>query len=65
MLNIDKIPHFIKYMGSKREILDYINTSITELNIKSEWLCDLFAGTSVISGALKNDFNIHSNDIHS
>jgi adenine-specific DNA-methyltransferase len=63
MINIDKVPHFIKYMGSKREILDYINTSIIDLNIQSEWLCDLFAGTSVISGALKNDFNIHSNDI--
>lgn len=65
MTNIDKVPHFIKYMGSKREILDYINTSINDLHIESECLCDLFAGTSIISGALKNDFNIHSNDIQS
>ncbi len=63
MINVERIPHLIKYMGSKREILEYINTSIENLNIDSEWFCDLFSGTSVVAGALKDDYNIHANDI--
>lgn len=63
MINVERIPHLIKYMGSKREILEYINTSIEDLNVDSEWFCDLFSGTSVVAGALKDDYNIHANDI--
>ncbi len=63
MINLEKIPHLIKYMGSKREILEYINASIEDLNVDSEWFCDLFSGTSVVAGSLKDDYNIHANDI--
>lgn len=63
MINSQEIPHLIKYMGSKREILDDIGLAIETLGVTSEWFCDLFAGTSIVSCALKNQFNIQSNDI--
>jgi len=67
LINIDlkesKIPHLLKYMGSKREIIDFVIDSINSLNVSSIWLCDLFAGTGVVSGALKGKYNIHANDI--
>jgi len=60
-----KIPHILKYMGSKREILDFVLDGIRSLNIEDTWVCDLFAGTSVVSGSLKSEFNVHANDIQS
>ncbi|MET3981166.1 adenine-specific DNA-methyltransferase [Mucilaginibacter sp. UYP25] len=60
---IDKMPHLLKYMGSKREIIEFVTDSIRELNADSNWICDLFAGTSVVSGSLKNIYNVHANDI--
>lgn len=50
-------------MGSKREILDDIGLAIEALGVTSEWFCDLFAGTSIVSYAFKDQFNIQSNDI--
>lgn len=58
-----QIPHFIKYMGSKREILDYIHDAVNQLDVNSEWLCDLFAGTSIVGGSFKDKMNVHINDI--
>lgn len=58
-----KIPHILKYMGSKREILDFVTDAITNMDARAEWVCDLFAGTSVVAGALKDKFNVHANDI--
>lgn len=63
MINSQEIPHLIKYMGSKREILNDIGLAIETLGVTSEWFCDLFAGTSIVSCALKDQFNIQSNDI--
>jgi adenine-specific DNA-methyltransferase len=60
-----KIPHILKYMGSKREILDFVISSINELQIKDTWFCDLFSGTSVVGASLKGQYNVHSNDIQS
>jgi len=60
---IDKMPHLLKYMGSKREILEFVTDSIRALDADSDWICDLFAGTSVVSGSLKNIYNVHANDI--
>jgi len=57
-----EIPRIIKYMVSKRELLDFITTSINEI-YDGEPICDLFAGTSVVSGALGHNVNIYSNDI--
>ena len=57
------IPHFIKYMGSKREILTDISDVVDALKINSDWFCDLFAGTSIVSYAMSDKYNIISNDI--
>ncbi len=35
MVDQNNIPHLMKYMGSKREILEFITSSIDELNIES------------------------------
>jgi adenine-specific DNA-methyltransferase len=56
------VPHIIKYMGSKRKILDFICEAINE-NYESGKLCDLFSGTSILAGSLGKIIPIHSNDI--
>lgn len=63
MINPERIPHLLKYMGSKREILNDINEALTELNTNSTCLCDLFSGTAVVSAAFLDVFDIISNDI--
>lgn len=50
-------------MGSKREIINFVKESVYSLEVNGGWLCDLFAGTGIVSGSLKEDFNIHANDI--
>lgn len=57
------IPHIIKYMGSKKPIIDFITNSISEIHINDNYVCDLFAGSCSISAALKKDYNFISNDI--
>lgn len=57
-----EIPHIIKYMGSKRELLGFLVDSINEI-YEGEPICDLFAGTSVLSGALGKQVPMRSNDI--
>lgn len=63
MINSAKLPHLMKYMGSKRELLDFIISSINDLDIESNWFCDLFSGTSVVGCSLKDEYNIQINDI--
>lgn len=58
-----KLPHLLKYMGSKREIIDFVKESILSLEVRDGWLCDLFAGTGIVSGSLKGEYNIHANDV--
>jgi len=60
---IKRIPHLLKYMGSKREILGFVTESISSLNVESEWLCDLFSGTGVVGGSLKDEYKVHANDV--
>ena len=57
-----KVPHIIKYMGSKSSLLTYLVDAINEI-YNGENICDLFAGTSVLSGALGHGVNMHANDI--
>lgn len=57
-----EIPHIIKYMGSKRELLGFLVDSINEI-YEGEPICDLFAGTSILSGALGKQVPMRSNDI--
>ncbi|MDR3009458.1 MAG: DNA adenine methylase [Sphingobacterium sp.] len=58
-----KIPHILKYMGSKREILGFVEEAIEALDVEAEWFCDLFSGTSVVAGTFKNRYNIIANDV--
>lgn len=57
-----KVPHIIKYMGSKRKLLGYLGHTINEI-YEGEDICDLFAGTSVLSASLGHNVTMHSNDI--
>lgn len=63
MIDSAKLPHLMKYMGSKRELLDFIISSINDLDIESNWFCDLFSGTSVVGCSLKDEYNVRINDI--
>lgn len=56
------VPHITKYMGSKRSILDFVVGAINDIYREGK-VCDLFAGTSVLSGALGKLIPMHSNDI--
>lgn len=63
MLDQDvEVPHFIKYMGSKKKIINFIVEAINEVNTGGP-VCDLFAGSSVLSGVLRNQTHMISNDI--
>ncbi|MDE7431771.1 MAG: DNA adenine methylase [Lachnospiraceae bacterium] len=52
-------------MGSKTEVLDLIENGINYLGRDYENVCDLFAGSATLSGALRNNARVISNDIHS
>ncbi len=58
-----KIPAIIKYMGSKKPIIDFITTSINDIHIPESIVCDLFSGSCSISAALRKKFDFISNDI--
>lgn len=55
-------PHFIKYMGSKSKIMDFVLEGINDV-YRGGALCDLFAGSSSIAGAIGHQVPVHSNDI--
>ncbi len=55
-------PHYIKYMGSKSKIMGFVLAGINEVYDEGA-LCDLFAGSASIAGAVRQQVAIHSNDI--
>lgn len=55
-------PHFIKYMGSKSKIMGFVLEGINEVYRGGE-ICDLFAGSASLAGAIGHQAPIHSNDI--
>ena len=57
-----KVPHIIKYMGSKSSLLTYLVDAFNEV-YEGENVCDLFAGTSVLSGSIGHGVKMHANDI--
>lgn len=63
MIDESKLPHLMKYMGSKRELLNFIKSSIDNLDIESNWFCDLFSGTSIVGCSLIDKYNVQINDI--
>ena len=63
-MNLRKdFPSVTKYMGSKTDVLDLIEKGINYFEGEHSWICDLFAGSATLSGALRNKANIISNDI--
>ena len=56
-------PSVTKYMGSKTDVLDLIEKGLNYFDHKHEWVCDLFAGSATLSGALRNKANVISNDV--
>lgn len=61
LFNAESI-HYIKYMGSKTKILPFVISGIEEV-LHGDSVCDLFAGSCSLSGALKDQITIISNDI--
>lgn len=61
-----EIPHIIKYMGSKRNILDFVYDSINEIIVDdNQRLYDLFGGSAIISAAFREKLPVTCNDIQS
>ncbi len=55
-------PQFVKYMGSKSKIMDFVLTGINEVH-RGGAVCDLFAGSASLAGAIGDQSPIVSNDI--
>lgn len=66
MLNYNQnYPNFIKYMGSKSNLLDFVITGLSEAYIPDGHIVDLFSGSATLSGALRGHYPVISNDIQS
>ncbi|AUN26518.1 hypothetical protein RSJ21_15275 [Clostridium botulinum] len=66
MIHINEnFPSLIKYMGSKKEIIKFIEYGINMIHRNNQPICDLFAGSATLSGALRGQCDIISNDIQS
>jgi len=63
-LEVRKYPQLVKYMGSKAKIIKFVSESIESV-YQGGVVCDLFAGSCNLSGALGGIYPIHSNDIQS
>jgi len=64
MVKNHTVPHIVKYMGSKRNILDFVVGTIQDLDpSSSKRLYDIFAGSSVVSAAFRNIRPVTCNDI--
>ncbi|MES3004289.1 MAG: DNA adenine methylase [Pseudomonadota bacterium] len=55
-------PQFIKYMGSKSKIMDFVLDGLNEV-YDGGMVCDLFAGSGSLAGAIGRQVSFHSNDI--
>jgi adenine-specific DNA-methyltransferase len=64
MIQTHQIPHLVKYMGAKRNILDFVVETIEEVDPSgSKRLYDVFSGSGVVGGAFRNLRPVTSNDI--
>lgn len=53
----------IRYMGIKTKLLNEIIPYIIEITPKNGTVCDLMAGSCTVSYALKEYFNVYTNDV--
>lgn len=61
-LHVEESIHYIKYMGSKTKILPFVIEGIEKV-YQGGHICDLFAGSCSLAGALGKQAPIISNDI--
>ncbi|MCQ4145804.1 DNA adenine methylase [Vogesella sp. AC12] len=62
MLTERAYPHYVKYMGSKSAIMDFVLEGINSV-YSGGAVCDLFAGSASLAGAIGHLVPVHSNDI--
>lgn len=60
----ERYPQFIKYMGSKSKIMDFVLSGINRVHTQGA-VCDVFAGSCSLAGAIGRQVGFHSNDIQS
>lgn len=63
MLKAAPFPSFVKYMGSKSKIIDFVVEGINEVREPGDAVLDLFAGSATLAGAIGRQVNFRSNDI--
>ena len=62
LLEPQEYPSFVKYMGSKSKIMEFVLEGINEIYTGGPVL-DLFAGSASLSGAIAQQSAVQSNDI--
>lgn len=55
--------HVMKYMGSKRELLEEIDKTLSRVMKEGDTLLDLFAGTCGVGSYFRDKYSIYSNDV--
>lgn len=64
MIKTSDIPHVVKYMGSKRNLIDFVFQTIQEVDPDGQRrLYDVFAGSAVVSAAFRNVRPVSCNDV--
>ncbi|WP_241088889.1 DNA adenine methylase [Pseudomonas viridiflava] len=63
MLVADQYPSFVKYMGSKSKIIDFVIEGINDVRRAEQPVLDLFAGSASLAGAIGRKVPFYSNDI--
>jgi adenine-specific DNA-methyltransferase len=63
MLTPQSYPSFIKYMGSKSKIIDFVIEGINQTHTPNTPILDLFAGSASLAGAVGKQVDFVSNDI--
>lgn len=63
MLISNDYPSYIKYMGSKSKIIDFVVDGINEVRKPGQPVLDLFSGSASLAGAIGQQTNFYSNDI--
>lgn len=63
MLVADQYPSYVKYMGSKSKIIDFVVEGVNDVRRNDEPVLDLFAGSASLAGAIGRKLPFYSNDI--
>ena len=63
MLVRSEYPSYIKYMGSKSKIMDFVIEGLNSVRCGKGPLLDLFAGSASLAGAVGRQVDFYSNDI--